>query len=124
MLLLTLAIFMFKKIKTLSKGPFEPKIIHSSVDFYRSTPGFIFISDIFQSRMSNYHSIVIKFFNFSAAYDTVTKEKVAIKKLSRPFQNVTHAKRAFRELKLMKITNHKNVSCPLCFTPLNLRGWS
>ena len=47
---------------------------------------------------------------FSAAYDTVTKEKVAIKKLSRPFQNVTHAKRAFRELKLMKITNHKNVS--------------
>ena len=49
------------------------------------------------------------FFSSSAACDTVTKEKVAIKKLSRPFQNVTHAKRAFRELKLMKITNHKNV---------------
>ena len=55
-----------------------------------------------------------------AAYDTVTKQKVAIKKLSRPFQNVTHAKRAFRELKLMKITNHKNIIGLLnVFTPDN-----
>lgn len=53
-----------------------------------------------------------------AAVDTVTKQKVAIKKLSRPFQNVTHAKRAFRELKLMKITNHKNIIGLLnVFTP-------
>ena len=49
------------------------------------------------------------FFFFSAAYDTVTQQNVAIKKLSRPFQNVTHAKRAFREFKLMKLVNHKNV---------------
>lgn len=35
---------------------------------------------------------------------------MAIKKLSRPFQNVTHAKRAYREFKLMKLVNHKNVS--------------
>lgn len=48
--------------------------------------------------------------NFSAAYDTITKQNVAIKKLSRPFQNVTHAKRAYREFKLMKLVNHKNVS--------------
>ena len=46
----------------------------------------------------------------SAAYDTVTQQNVAIKKLSRPFQNVTHAKRAYREFKLMKLVNHKNVS--------------
>jgi len=53
-----------------------------------------------------------------AAYDTVTKQKIAIKKLSRPFQNVTHAKRAFRELKLMRITNHKNIIGLLnVFTP-------
>lgn len=45
----------------------------------------------------------------SAAYDTVTAQNVAIKKLSRPFQNVTHAKRAYREFKLMKLVNHKNV---------------
>lgn len=47
---------------------------------------------------------------FSAAFDTVTQQNVAIKKLSRPFQNVTHAKRAYREFKLMKLVNHKNVS--------------
>ena len=46
----------------------------------------------------------------SAAYDTVTGQNVAIKKLSRPFQNVTHAKRAYREFVLMKLVNHKNVS--------------
>lgn len=48
--------------------------------------------------------------NYSAAYDTLTQQNVAIKKLSRPFQNVTHAKRAYREFKLMKLVNHKNVS--------------
>jgi len=50
---------------------------------------------------------------FSAAYDTWTGENVAIKKLSRPFQNVTHAKRAYREFVLMKLVNHKNVS--ICY---------
>ena len=50
------------------------------------------------------------FLFYSAAYDTVTQQNVAIKKLSRPFQNVTHAKRAYREFKLMKLVNHKNVS--------------
>jgi hypothetical protein len=45
----------------------------------------------------------------SAAWDTVTGQNIAIKKLSRPFQNVTHAKRAYREFKLMKMVNHKNV---------------
>lgn len=58
-------------------------------------------------------------FIFSAAYDTVTQQNVAIKKLSRPFQNVTHAKRAYREFKLMKLVNHKNVSIYLssCWIP-------
>lgn len=51
----------------------------------------------------------------SAAYDTVTQQNVAIKKLSRPFQNVTHAKRAYREFKLMKLVNHKNVSVEIFF---------
>ena len=44
--------------------------------------------------------------------------KVAIKKLSRPFQNVTHAKRAYRELVLMKMVNHKNVSQSHLYTTL------
>lgn len=53
-----------------------------------------------------------------AAYDSVTQQNVAIKKLSRPFQNVTHAKRAYREFKLMKLVNHKNIIGLLnAFTP-------
>ncbi|XP_031353963.1 stress-activated protein kinase JNK isoform X1 [Photinus pyralis] len=53
-----------------------------------------------------------------AAVDTVTQQNVAIKKLSRPFQNVTHAKRAYREFKLMKLVNHKNIIGLLnAFTP-------
>lgn len=47
---------------------------------------------------------------YSAAYDAILERNVAIKKLSRPFQNQTHAKRAYRELVLMKCVNHKNVS--------------
>ncbi|KAK3089657.1 hypothetical protein FSP39_005413 [Pinctada imbricata] len=53
-----------------------------------------------------------------AAYDSVTNTNVAIKKLSRPFQNVTHAKRAYREFVLMKLVNHKNIIGLLnAFTP-------
>ena len=43
---------------------------------------------------------------------------MAIKKLSRPFQNVTHAKRAYREFVLMKLVNHKNVSILSYLLPL------
>lgn len=50
----------------------------------------------------------------SAAFDTVLGINVAVKKLSRPFQNQTHAKRAYRELVLLKCVNHKNVSQALC----------
>ncbi|MEQ2193888.1 hypothetical protein XENOCAPTIV_017028, partial [Xenoophorus captivus] len=35
-----------------------------------------------------------------SAYDQILERNVAIKKLSRPFQNQTHAKRAYRELDL------------------------
>ncbi|XP_067828732.1 mitogen-activated protein kinase 8 isoform X4 [Heptranchias perlo] len=53
-----------------------------------------------------------------AAYDAVLDRNVAIKKLSRPFQNQTHAKRAYRELVLMKCVNHKNIIGLLnVFTP-------
>lgn len=53
-----------------------------------------------------------------AAYDQVRQSNVAIKKLSRPFQNVTHAKRAYREFKLMHLVSHKNIIGLLnAFTP-------
>uniref|UniRef100_A0A4W5RGB7 mitogen-activated protein kinase n=1 Tax=Hucho hucho TaxID=62062 RepID=A0A4W5RGB7_9TELE len=44
-----------------------------------------------------------------SALDSVLGVPVAVKKLSRPFQNQTHAKRAYRELVLLKCVNHKNV---------------
>lgn len=46
-----------------------------------------------------------------AAVDTQAGgEKVAIKKLSRPFQSPVHAKRTYRELKLLRHMKHENVS--------------
>ncbi|XP_021951416.1 mitogen-activated protein kinase p38b isoform X2 [Folsomia candida] len=39
----------------------------------------------------------------------VVLEKVAIKKLARPFQSATHAKRVYRELRMLKHMNHENI---------------
>ncbi|KAA0718062.1 Mitogen-activated protein kinase 8B [Triplophysa tibetana] len=55
-----------------------------------------------------------------SAYDHNLERNVGIKKLSRPFQNQTHAKRAFRELVLMKCVNHKNVKRLSTKHPLQL----
>ena len=49
------------------------------------------------------------FFN-SSALDTEKNVKVAIKKLTRPFQSAIHARRTFREIKMLKHMNHENVS--------------
>lgn len=47
---------------------------------------------------------------YSSAYDVKTGLKVAVKKLSRPFQSIVHAKRTYRELRLLKHMKHENVS--------------
>ena len=67
------------------------------------------------------HSLPFYYFTlpclpFSSALDIVTNERVAIKKLVKPFQNDTYAKRAFRELRLMKMVHHKNVCSIIIFT--------
>uniref|UniRef100_A0A8C5EQY7 Stress-activated protein kinase JNK n=1 Tax=Gouania willdenowi TaxID=441366 RepID=A0A8C5EQY7_GOUWI len=55
-----------------------------------------------------------------SALDVVLGLPVAVKKLCRPFQNQTHAKRAYRELVLLKCVNHKNVRLSLhLFKKLN-----
>ncbi|OQR78026.1 stress-activated protein kinase JNK-like [Tropilaelaps mercedesae] len=52
------------------------------------------------------------------ATDVETGRDVAIKKLSKPFQNVIHAKRAYREFKLMRLVSHRNIIGLLhAFTP-------
>ncbi|KAH1029925.1 hypothetical protein HUJ05_003072 [Dendroctonus ponderosae] len=43
------------------------------------------------------------------ALDAQTRKKIAIKKLARPFQTAVHAKRTYRELKLLKHMRHENV---------------
>lgn len=48
--------------------------------------------------------------HYSSAINEKTKEKVAIKKLHRPFQSEIFAKRAYRELRLLKHMKHENVS--------------
>uniref|UniRef100_A0AAX7UE09 mitogen-activated protein kinase n=1 Tax=Astatotilapia calliptera TaxID=8154 RepID=A0AAX7UE09_ASTCA len=44
-----------------------------------------------------------------SAFDVKTNLKVAVKKLSRPFQSIIHAKRTYRELRLLKHMKHENV---------------
>ncbi|XP_056450643.1 STKc_p38 domain-containing protein [Gadus macrocephalus] len=53
-----------------------------------------------------------------SALDKQTKEKVAIKKLYRPFQSLIHTKRAYRELRLLRhIENDNVISLLNVFTP-------
>uniref|UniRef100_U5EY70 mitogen-activated protein kinase n=1 Tax=Corethrella appendiculata TaxID=1370023 RepID=U5EY70_9DIPT len=44
-----------------------------------------------------------------SAVDTAHNVKVAIKKLARPFQSAVHAKRTYRELRMLKHMNHENI---------------
>uniref|UniRef100_A0A3P9ISC1 mitogen-activated protein kinase n=1 Tax=Oryzias latipes TaxID=8090 RepID=A0A3P9ISC1_ORYLA len=53
-----------------------------------------------------------------SAYDVVLRQKVAVKKLSRPFQSLIHGRRSYRELRLLKHMKHENVIGLLdVFTP-------
>lgn len=49
------------------------------------------------------------FISPSSAFDSANNIKIAIKKLARPFQSAVHAKRTYRELRLLKHMNHENV---------------
>jgi serine/threonine protein kinase len=68
----------------------------------------------------------------SSAVDTKMDVKVAIKKLARPFQSAVHAKRTYRELRMLKHMNHENVSLILvCYVIqfhviycLSANGWA
>lgn len=49
------------------------------------------------------------FFCYRSALDTVTKTKVAIKKIS-PFEHQTYCQRTLREIKILTRFKHENVS--------------
>ena len=59
------------------------------------------------------------FVTFSSALDTRSNYKVAIKKLARPFQSAIHAKRTYRELRMLKHMQHENVSHSPLYGPAN-----
>lgn len=52
---------------------------------------------------------IYQFYFFSSAYDVRLRQKVAVKKLSRPFQSLIHSRRTYRELRLLKHMKHENV---------------
>uniref|UniRef100_A0A4W5N156 mitogen-activated protein kinase n=1 Tax=Hucho hucho TaxID=62062 RepID=A0A4W5N156_9TELE len=53
-----------------------------------------------------------------SSYDVKSGLKIAVKKLSRPFQSIIHTKRTYRELRLLKHMKHENVIGLLdVFTP-------
>eukprot|EP00731_Ephydatia_muelleri_P003182 Em0001g3182a len=58
------------------------------------------------------------FSSVCSALDTQLKIRVAVKKLARPFQSELHAKRCYREVRLLKMFDHDNVIGLLdIFTP-------
>nr|AIY23112.1 p38 protein [Penaeus chinensis] len=58
-----------------------------------------------------------------SALDSKTGRKVAIKKLARPFQTHIHAKRTYRELRMLKHMDHENIIGLLdVFTPSTSYG--
>ena len=54
--------------------------------------------------------LLMSFYTCSSSLNTKTGIKIAIKKLSRPFQSAIHAKRTYRELRLLQHMDHENVS--------------
>ncbi|PTU25303.1 hypothetical protein P175DRAFT_0408880, partial [Aspergillus ochraceoroseus IBT 24754] len=44
-----------------------------------------------------------------SAYDLIVEQPVAIKKMMKPFDSASIAKRAYREVKLLKQLRHDNV---------------
>ena len=61
------------------------------------------------SETKTFHCIVFSSSSYSSAVDTQYGIKVALKKLARPFQSNIHAKRTYRELRLLKHMKHENV---------------
>ena len=72
--------------------------------------GQVSLSTVLQAR--NHHSAaqVCSAVDSEVAGSDGALLKVAIKKIARPFQSAVHAKRTYRELRMLKHMNHENVS--------------
>ena len=95
-----------------------------AVQYFKFASHFLY----FYSNLKSFHHVIeiaikkvlefngIKTFQVCSADDTSVQGsdgkflRVAIKKISRPFQSAIHAKRTYRELRMLKHMNHENVS--------------
>jgi p38 MAP kinase len=48
----------------------------------------------------------------SSAFDQITQQPVALKKIMKPFDTTSLAKRTYREIRLLKYLRHENVRRP------------
>ena len=82
--------------------------------FYSNSKSFHHVIEIAIKKVLEFNGI--KTFQVCSADDTSVQGsdgkflRVAIKKISRPFQSAIHAKRTYRELRMLKHMNHENVS--------------
>jgi serine/threonine protein kinase len=53
-----------------------------------------------------------KAYTTSSAFDQITQQPVALKKIMKPFDSSSLAKRTYREIRLLKYLRHENVWRP------------
>lgn len=84
--------------------------IHCFIFFFALGIGYTnFEYDTITKFLSANIAIMIFFLCFRSANDTVTKTRVAIKKIS-PFEHQTYCQRTLREIKILTRFRHENVS--------------
>lgn len=69
----------------------------------------VFIFYLLLKMVCNFTYCNIHYFYYRSALDSVTKTKVAIKKIS-PFEHQTYCQRTLREIKILTRFKHENVS--------------
>ncbi|KAF7114142.1 hypothetical protein CNMCM5793_007720 [Aspergillus hiratsukae] len=57
------------------------------------------------------HIVTNKAFTASSAFDQITQQPVALKKIMKPFDTSSLAKRTYREIRLLKYLRHENLIC-------------
>ncbi|KAE8313694.1 kinase-like domain-containing protein [Aspergillus transmontanensis] len=73
------------------------------------------------SRYANVQPVGLGAFGLvCSAYDKITQQHVAVKKMMNPFANASIAKRTYREVKLLKQLRHENLIglCDIFISPL------
>ena len=81
-----------------------------SVEALAVSSGKVLLDSSLDKLPKAFHLSNVRLNRFSAAVNSVSGEKVAIKKIGNAFDNIIDAKRALREIKLLRHMDHENVS--------------